>query len=313
MSHIQDIFYQRQFGIFTHFLFKGDQNMTFAEENALWQQQTEALDPEYIAHTLHRIGAGYYFITLMQGSRFMLAPNAAYDRITGMKPGEACARRDVIAELIPALRKYGIALCLYYTGDGPHNDPVCGKQFGLFGEGARVTESFTAKWAEVLKEYALRYGDGIAAWWIDGCYDDHNGSRLGYKEEMLDLYYSAVKEGNPHALVAFNNGMHADKIVKWGKNEDFTSGEMLEFRFIPPSRFIDGAQAHMLIPLGEMRDPTNGHSRWCSRGAQISREALRQYVTDVHNAGGVLTVDVFMDAHGRFDEGQTALLTDLMR
>ncbi len=45
------------------------------------------------------MNAGYYFITLMQGSKHMLAPNKTYDSIAGTKPGEACAVRDLPMEL----------------------------------------------------------------------------------------------------------------------------------------------------------------------------------------------------------------------
>jgi hypothetical protein len=38
----------------------------------------------------HATGAKYVIITAMQATQYMLAPNAAYDRYTGYKPG--CAK-----------------------------------------------------------------------------------------------------------------------------------------------------------------------------------------------------------------------------
>ena len=51
----------------------------------------------------------------MQGSRFMLGPNAAYDEIAGTQPGAACSRRDLVAELIDALGS-AFGLMLGMTG-----------------------------------------------------------------------------------------------------------------------------------------------------------------------------------------------------
>ena len=58
----------------------------------------------------------------MQGTKFMIAPNAVYDAYTGFAPGEACARRDLVLDIAAALKARGIRLMLYYTGDGPWED-----------------------------------------------------------------------------------------------------------------------------------------------------------------------------------------------
>ncbi len=61
----------------------------------------------------------------------MLAPNETHDEIAGTAPGEACAVRDIPMELADKLKKYGIKLCLYYTGDGPHFEPEIGPKFEI--------------------------------------------------------------------------------------------------------------------------------------------------------------------------------------
>lgn len=47
----------------------------------------------------------------MQCERYMCAPNDTYDQITGFKPGEACAERDHIGDLLDALRSFA---CISY-------------------------------------------------------------------------------------------------------------------------------------------------------------------------------------------------------
>jgi hypothetical protein len=60
---------------------------------------------------------------------------------------------------------------------------------------------FAERWASVMEEYATRYGDSVKGWWVDGCY-----SYFNYTDRKLQPYHTAVKRGNPQAMVAFNPG-----------------------------------------------------------------------------------------------------------
>lgn len=135
-------------------------------------------------------GARYAVITMMQGTKFMLAPNAVYDTFTGYAPGDACATRDLVLDLYAALAPRGIRLMLYWTGDGPHMD-----QQAISGLGwpeattsrADVPELFAQRWGAVLQEYAERYGDKVAGWWVDGCYTYFN-----YTDAKLQPYHDGA-------------------------------------------------------------------------------------------------------------------------
>lgn len=308
MNTYIDAFYNKKFGIFNHFLYSGTgtANPTREEESAAWNKKVWNLDVEKLAYNLHLTGAGYYFITVMQGNRFMLAPNVTFDKIAGTLPGEACAERDTIADLINALDKYGIDLCLYYTGDGPYKDPIIGPKFGFAEPRGPVNEAFVQNWAAVLQEYSERYGDKIKAWWIDGCYSDF----FHYTPELLSYYHKAIKAGNPNALVAFNNGV-TDDFAKWYPEEEITAGEFNELTHFPKARFIDGAQAHILAPLGvsPTEDPWG---RWCKPGCSLTREELRDYLNKLHAAGGVASIDIYIDESGNWDPQQLAMLTGIL-
>ena len=131
----QDRMMQKKWGVFNHYLYSSEKGYTdfrgehpeiirkMAEE---WNEQVDSFDTDLLAKTLHETGCGYYFITVMQGTRFMIAPNEAYCEITGIAPGEGCCRRDLIADIGNSLKKYDIDLYLYYTGDGPHFDLTAG-------------------------------------------------------------------------------------------------------------------------------------------------------------------------------------------
>ncbi len=200
-------FAREGWGIFTHYIgfqpTAGDLRSGYVPFRS-WNERVNHFNTDTYAKTLHDIGAHYAFFTVMQGQKYLCAPNATFDRICGTKPGEACATRDLIQDLIDSLKKYDIPLYLYYTGDGPYADPVCGTRMGYCDrETEYLSLDFVQNWASVMKEYALRYGKDVHGWWIDGCF-----RYFGYGADELFLpYREAALAGNPDAIVAFNNGV----------------------------------------------------------------------------------------------------------
>ncbi len=295
----------RRFGVFNHFLYGNPgSEMPKGADLTDWNARVELFDVERVAKEMHEIGAGYYFITLMQGRKYMCAPNATFDEIAGTKPGEACARRDLIADLADALAKYDIDLYLYYTGDGPYKDEEIGAKFGFLNPRQNVSLAFAEKWAAVLEEYAVRYGDKVKGWWIDGCYD-----YFGYDQEKLTPYYNAVKKGNPTTLVTMNNGVK-DDLYRWYAKEDFTSGEFNDFTCIPGGSDYGDSVAHILAPLGVSPDgsPWGG---WCQPGCKCDGQYLRDYIRKVNDKGGVVSVDIHIRYDSTYDPAQLAALAEV--
>ena len=213
-------------------------------------------------------------------------------------------RRDLILALSDALRPYDIDLYLYFTGDGPYKDVECGEKFGFVEPRKHVSIDFCRRWASVLEEYAVRYGDRVRGWWIDGCYD-----YFGYDEERLSYYHNAVKKGNPNAMTAMNNGVK-DDLLKWYSGDEFTCGEYNFFDYIPHSRSINGAQAHILAPLGLSADgsPWGG---WNRPGCKCTKAELRAYVNRVHDAGCVVTIDFPIRPDCTLDADQLEVLSGI--
>lgn len=276
------------FGIFNHYLY-GDDN---------WVRTTNDLDVERLARNVAKIGASRYCITLMQGRKYMLAPNETYDRIAGTRPGEACAIRDIPMELGKELEKYGVDLYLYYTGDGPHIDPEIGPKFGFAAPRQSVPMSFVENWAAVLREYAVRYGKLVKGWWIDGCYD-----YFGYNQELLAPYYDACKAGNPDCIVAMNPGVPSGDPVKRYAKDEFTTGEYNDFTVVPAAQYADGAQMHILAPLGVSPDGSPWNS-WCKPGLKRDAEYLNDYIRRLKKVPCALTIDIIIYPDGTFDAAQ---------
>ena len=161
------------------------------------------LDAEALAAQLESAGARYLVLTLGQNSGFFNAPNAAYDRRTGYRPGERCSRRDLPLALHRALQPRGIRLMLYLPCQTPNEDARAQKAFGL-AQGPKdqpIDARFARQWAEVIHEWSARYGEKAAGWWFDGGY-----TGVRFDEEIAGLYADAVRRGNPAAIVTFNPG-----------------------------------------------------------------------------------------------------------
>ena len=303
-----DRFYNRKWGVFNHYLYalqNNPKNKHIYGKETSWDEMINEFDTETLAKTLHEMGAGYYCITIMQGRKYMIAPNATFDRIAGTLPGEACSTRDLIEDLYTSLSKYDIDLFLYFTGDGPYINHPEGDRFGFVEPRSDgVTMEFVERWASVLEEYAVRYGDKVKGWWIDGVFDS-----LKYTQELMEPYYKACKKGNPDALVSFNNGgWWNDYIEKWYKDEEFTAGERNDFDIVPTQRFYDGAQAHVLAPIGlsqlDIDSPKRYTQSWGAFGLKHTKEYLADYLKRANEAGAVVTFDIGVHRDGKFDPVQ---------
>lgn len=304
MTKETDRLLEKKIGVFNHFLYRLQNNPQ--ECNNLgrgitdWNELVENFDVEKLAYELHKMGVGYYFITLMQGSSHMIAPNKTFDKIAGTLPGKACSVRDLPMDLYNELSKYDIDLYLYYTGDGPWTDES-GKKFGYFDPRGDVTEEFVQKWAAVLEEYAVRYGDKVKGWWIDGCYRKY----FGYTDNLLKYYYDACKKGNPNCIVAMNDGI-CENLTKNYENEDFVCGEYNSFSTLPKGRWIDGAQAHILAPLGHHASFEEG--AWGQPGLKHSKEYMLDFVKKANALGAAVTIDIALYTDTTFDPAQTELI-----
>ena len=292
------------YGLFVHYLATAETAMIDpASVNSdcrqrSWNECVDAFDVEGFADSVRRTGAGYVFFTVCQGSRYLAAPNEEYDKWFGFKPGEACARRDLIADLADALKKRNIPLMLYYTGDGPNCDPECRAKGGFKSP---IPMDWVEHWAKVLECYAVRYGDRVKGWWIDGCYVNNGG--YGYTPEKLRLYERAIRKGNPDALIAFNRAEDIEKpcVDPYMSFQDFTSGEKYGLCFFPPvgGRIADGEQWHILTPLG---------SWWGRPGVKKATRELADYLYAVTRDGGVVTLDVMCYWDGSIERSQVNTL-----
>lgn len=263
-----DWFRDARYGVFVHFL-PGDAGQL---------AQVEDFDVEALAQQLESVGAGYLILTLGQNSGFFNAPNPTYDQITGYGPGERTASRDLPLDLHRALEARGIRLMLYLPCQAPNEDRRAQRAFGL-PEGPKdqpVDVTFARRWAEVIQDWSVRYGDRVAGWWFDGGYE-----WVGFDEEIAGIYAAAARQGNPQAIVTFNPGIG---LKRWTRAESYTAGELVDpFDVVPASRWLEGSQWHALTYLG---------SRWSGRDTRHPADRWAEWVRAVTANEGVVTLDL---------------------
>jgi hypothetical protein len=308
----KDWFRDQKWGVFTHYLYleqnSPDRVVNQGAGQTSWNECVDALDVDRLAVHLAEAGAHYLMFTVTQQTRYLCAPNETYNRIIGAKPGEACSTRDLIADLIKALDRYGISLFLYYTGDGPHYDPAAGEAMGFYARYVVLNENFLENWSSVAREYSLRYGEKIKGWWVDACWKVHGN--YNYNDHWLEYYVKAMRAGNKETLLAFNNGVH-ERVKYYTPLDDYVCGEMNYFEDIPETRFINGVQWHTLAPLGVAPKGKEPYNAWAQPGCKHSAEYMRDYVKKVNDKGGVVTIDVALYRDGHIGAEQMAVLKAL--
>jgi len=288
-----DWFRDAGYGVFVHYLNalqNDDAAINSLGRSTSWDECVREFDTERFATTMEEAGASYVIFTMMQVSQHVIAPNETYNQITGYLPGEACSTRDLVEDLSTSLHKRNIPLMLYWTGDGPRGDQKAGNAFGCQSQ---VTTEFVQRWADVAAEYGRRYGDKVAGWWVDGCYRS-----IGYDEQKLGILAAALKTGNPRRIVAFNRGIDP-QVSSYSRHEDYTCGEQDRFFDMPAHRAIDGEQWHLLSYLGNW---------WGQPGCRHKKQELGEYVFDVNQRGGVVSIDVLLYRDGSLDRSQLEVL-----
>jgi alpha-L-fucosidase len=161
-----------------------------------------SFDARAFAETAAAMHAEYVIFTLFHARANILYPSAYWDR---MLPGHT-STRDVIAELIAALRAKNIRLVLYFHPMiGVDFTPEQEQQTGWakYRSGADVKP-----WNDLINglmnETGARYGKAIAGYWLDG----------GPKPPKFDgaRFKATIRRHNPEAAVWVNYGIPTERV-----------------------------------------------------------------------------------------------------
>ncbi|SFT10356.1 hypothetical protein [Paenibacillus sp. BC26] len=312
-----------QYGISHHFI-ANYLNRVAASPEEQWKQHEDwndvinSFDVNAYAEQVAGSGAGFVLLTLGQNCGRFLAPNAVYEEIAGVRPGERCATRDLPMEIAHALDTYGIKLMLYVPANPPHSahmvdgDYAITRAFG-FSEGtdSAPTQETMRLWQSVIKEWSDRYGELLAGWWFDGVFPAMAGS---YDNMQLPYNWSSIanvaKSGNAHRIMCLNSGIGGIAINS--PYEDFTAGETNEIGGLPGNgRWVDeanGIQYFTFTFLGE-NDPK--WAGWGNKGLSRPTSELADWVKGVTDRKGVVCLDAKVNRFGKIDPDQLEQLREI--
>jgi len=282
---------EARFGVMTHYLADWIAQTTHEPMSVeRWNSLVDHFDAEQIAEQVKSTGAGYYLITIGQNSGYYLAPNAVYDKLTGIAPSKL-SRRDLVADLYEAMHKRGIRLMVYLPSGAPGGDNAADAALA-WQNGPYRNKEFQQKWEQVIRGWSVRWSKRIAGWWFDGCYWPNTMYRAEDAPNFA-TFAAAARAGNPDAALAFNPGV-IHRLISITPHEDYIAGEIDDPDKITIRRAVDGkqdgAQLHVLTHLGEQWG--KGAPRFtAAQAAEWSRKVVQQ--------GGAITWDTPVDPTGK--------------
>ncbi len=302
-----------KYGISMHYLHEnaGGQGSTVETFSAA----VDAFDVDKFAKMAKDVGASWVLMTMSQSTGVTCAPNNYMEELSGLK---LSTERDLVLDMYDALEPYGIKLMLYFHGGVPKGNPALARAMGAVERVGQTSAdigqssgdylykySVAKHHAEMYKEYSLRYGEKIAGWWIDGCYDN-----CDYNERIAKLYVDAMKAGNPNTVVALNGGTRTQDCRY--EVEDYHCGERWSptvegqntfYNDNPTSRWTKtGFQQQYWSYLG---------SNWGQGGTSHKTDELVKHAYEVLASGAALTFDICstsVDKTGTIDPDQLAQL-----
>ena len=279
-----------RFGVMTHYLADWIAQTTHEPMSIeRWNLLVDHFDVERLAGQVKSTAAGYYIISIRQNSGYYLAPNAVYDRLTGITPSKL-SRRDLVADLYEALNKRGIRLVVYLPSGAPGGDKAADAALN-WQNGPYRNKEFQQKWEQVIREWSTRWGKKISGWWFDGCYWPNIMYRTP-DAPNFSTFAAAARAANPDAALAFNPGV-IHRLVSITPFEDYIAGEIDDPEKITIRRAVDGkqdgAQLHVLTHLGE---------KWGMGAPRFTASQVVEWSRKVIEQGGAITWDTPVDASG---------------
>ncbi len=162
-------FTEMRLGLFVHYTYVGRPyewgSTTWSDGSSVasLDELADNLDVDDLARTATAMRAQYLQFTAWHANMNVLFPSAVMDR---RLPGHA-SRRDVIGDLIEALRPTDIKLILYIHPSDGHDFSREDQDRAGWNDGQGF-ERWNAFINEVVAEVVDRYGADIAGYWIDG-------------------------------------------------------------------------------------------------------------------------------------------------
>ena len=177
------------------------------------------------AQQLQDAGAGYVIFTISHAQQYFAFPSPKLDSVIS---GRTCTR-DLYSDMYAALNPKGIKMMFYYPSIGTNEDPAWRDASKFNTDPA----SFAQLQYDLVSEIGNRYGNKLAGWWVDNCFDGGYGTRYNFT-----TYANSLRAGNPNRVVTFN----FSSVGTWGSTTgssvaDYQAGEADTLDRVPTGRF----------------------------------------------------------------------------
>lgn len=219
--------YQRsRYGLFSHYTYGGSSYPQTVQPNGVVAPSLNALadafDAEKYAADAARWGFQYVTFTAWHYAMHALYPSAVLNQWI---PGHT-STRDVLRDLINALKPYGIKIMFYvHLTDG--HDLTASEQTAT---GWNDSTNNYATWGnfinDLLVELGQRYGRDLDGLWIDMTQSTEYTQKLYDKVRLR----TSAKTGNPTRIIAGNNASDNTPPEAGGGVLDFASREYIVSR-----------------------------------------------------------------------------------
>ncbi len=294
------------YGLFFHYLPRGGSYPIAAAPDGTWNQTIAEFDTARFAADVKATGAAYVMFTVGQNTGYYAAPNDYFTTKTGTVAGQYVSERDLIADLAEALAAQGIKLFVYMTADGPTAAPDFIRA-GLGVRDAQAGPKVRASVNAMISEWSQRWGKRVVGWWLDGCYPGVAGyGNLENGEQNVDALLRATLAGNPDALTTCNPS--SQNFIALSLQQNYMAGEEDFFHRYPagtPKTFKGKKMIwHVLSYLGDW---------WGEPQVRYPAGQLASYIQQVKRKGGVVTVDMGVQADGALFPWQLETLKHVKR
>ena len=192
-----------------------------------------SFDVNAFAQQLQSAGAGYVIFTISHAQQYFAFPSAKLDSVIA---GRTCTR-DLYADLFAAINPKGIKMVFYYPSVGTDED-VAWRDASRFNTDPAY---FAQLQYDLVEEIGNRYGNRLAGWWVDNCYDSppsyaQFGAGRGARYNF-NTYAQKLRSGNPQRLVTFNFSYNQWNSTTGQGIVDYAAGEDDAINRLPSSRF----------------------------------------------------------------------------
>ncbi len=291
-----DWFKDAGYGLFCHW---HSQSVNADGSKKDYYTAVKEFDVNAFANQVDEAGAKFVIFTLIHGRHELAFPSAVMDSIC---PEHTSTQRDLYADMFTALNAKGIRMMFYWNMHATKEEPD-------WHDGSKwATDKawFVQKQYDLVEEIGNRYGDKLAGWWLDHCYD--NDPRLpadvrnwGAKFDFAK-YAVKLRSGNTNRIVTFNFRWKFWG-CDWGKGiMDYQAGEDgLENNWIPASRFA-GEGGTQWFACDATDDPNWMHLKPGVIKPRYATERVISYIQNVISNQGVFAYNCAMYNNGKIAE-----------